>query len=238
MTESTSGLITVSASKLKTFSSCPRKYYYEYVDKQPKEKHPAAALGSAVHKTIELVYKNHVEPVSTFLTTFDAELQKYEVTLEGRQKSLRTDGIRMVGDYQYEKRTPTELELEFRLAFPNQAHPLCMMHGYLDQIYDWGFVDLKTNGRKPLRGVLDNDLQFIIYHWAFKELYGYDPDESIWHHLRTGEDLQADVAGKEDDAARVIERILETDVTGVYDKNVGDACVFCSHKLICLGRAD
>ena len=60
MSDGITGLKVLSASKLKTFNACNRKYYYEYVDKQPSKKHPAACLGSAVHKTIERVYKEGV----------------------------------------------------------------------------------------------------------------------------------------------------------------------------------
>jgi len=232
----TSGLLTLSASRLKTFSACPKQYYYAYIDKQDTKKHPAAVLGTAVHRTIERVYRDRTEPVSTFIREFDAEAEKCGV--EDPRSKYKNDGIKMVGDFDYGKRIPKESELEFTLAFPNQAHPLCMVHGYIDQAYDWGFVDLKTNARKPLQGVLDNDLQFIVYNWAYKEIYGQTAQQRIWQHLRTGEDLKADVEGKEDLAARVIERILEADFTGIYDKNIGAPCILCNYRAICLGTED
>jgi len=232
------GLKVLSASKLKTFSACNRKYYYEYVDKQQTKKHPAAALGTAVHKTIELVYKEQVDPVLTFANTFNAELELAGIDGRDIKPELLRDGVKMVSNYKFDRRTPKEMELEFLLPFPNQAHPLCQIRGFIDQSYDWGFVDLKTNKFKPLGGVLDNDLQFIVYDWAFAEIYGYQPSNKIWHHLRTGEDLYAETTGKLDNAVRVIEKILDSDMTGVYDRSVGEACRICPHRLICLGRED
>jgi CRISPR/Cas system-associated exonuclease Cas4 (RecB family) len=233
----TDSLVTLSASKLKTFSNCPRKYWYDYVERVETKKHPAAVLGTAVHKTIERGYKEETPPLIIYGQEYNAESKRQEMPVVGK---IFQDGIEMVARYDFTARTPQELELEFRLPFPNAAHPLCMIHGYMDQLYDWGFVDLKTNKRKPLRGVLDNDLQFIVYTWGFKELTGYDPEASVWHHLRTGEDLIADTAGEDkvDLAQRVIERILESQMTGIYDKNVGDPCLFCPHKEPCLGRSD
>jgi CRISPR/Cas system-associated exonuclease Cas4 (RecB family) len=97
-------LITLSASKLKTYSACPRKFYYEYMDRQESEKHPAAALGTAVHKTIEKVYREQTDPAVTFLATFDTETAEFDETVDLRK--YKTDGIKMVSNYKFERRTP------------------------------------------------------------------------------------------------------------------------------------
>jgi hypothetical protein len=80
--------------------------------------------------------------------------------------------------------------------------------------------------------------QFILYDWAFQEIYNYEAKDKIWHHLRTGEDLYSDTNGRLDNAVRVIERVLDSQITGIYDKNIGDPCRICNHRRICLGRDD
>ena len=230
-------LTTLSASKLKTFSSCEKKYYYEYIEKACTDRHPAAALGTSVHKTIEHVYREQTDPIATFSEIFGKEIAQYEDTGIDLRK-YQTDGIKMVRQYNFARRTPTAMEVEFLLPFPNQAHALCQIRGFIDQTYDWGFVDLKTNRTKPLNSVLDNDLQFLIYDWAFEQINGYEARDKIWHQLRTGEDLYADTVGKLDNVTRVIERILDSYMTGIYDRSVGDPCRICSHRKACLGRSD
>ena len=231
-----SGLEVLSPSKLKTFISCPKKYYYDYIERRPSIRHPAAALGSAVHKTIETVYEQRIDPVAFFLREFDAELLKENIELDAYSK-YKMDGVKMVGDYDYAARVPIESERVFRaLPFPNTAHPICAFNGVIDQVYDWGFVDLKTNGRKPKQDVLDNDPQFIIYGWAFEEIYNYHPDKKIWHHLRTHEDIHADVDGKLDDVAKAVTQLLETDFAAIRDTPVQRTCLFCPHKAECLGE--
>jgi len=233
----TDGLITLSASKLKTFTACERKYYYEYIDRRESKKHPAAALGTAVHKTIERVYKEGTDPAPIFLAEFDKEIVQYE-DVDVDLRKYRADGVKMVQLYKFDRRVPVEMELEFLLPFPNQAHPLCNIRGIIDQTYDWGFVDLKTNRSKPLHSVLDNDIQFILYDWAYNEIYNTPAVNRVWNHLRTGEDLYADTTGKLDNATRAIERILEKQVTGIYDRSIGDPCRICNFRLPCLGRED
>lgn len=209
------------------------------MDKQPSKKHPAAALGTAVHKTIESVYKTEgIDPVSTFSRLFTSELAASEIDPMEVKPELMRDGIKMVTNYKFDRRVPVEMELEFLLPFPNAAHPLCQIRGFMDQTYEWGFADLKTNKFKPLNGVLDNDIQFILYDWAFNEIYNYPATNKIWHHLRTGEDLYAETTDKLDNTVRVIERVLDSEMTGIYDRSVGEACRICPHRLICLGRSD
>ena len=233
-----SELVTLSASKLKTHSMCPRKFWYSYVKKEPQKRHPAAVMGSAVHRTIEHVYKNPEEgtvPGVLYQSFFEEEAAKSEVVHDQR---YYIDGLKIVANYNFDLRTPVQLEYEFRLPFPNQAHPICIIHGYIDQAYDWGLVDLKTSRAKPLIGMLNYDLQFIIYAWAFREIYGYDPTVVYWHHLRTGDDLPADVLNKTDHATAAITNLLSADLYQSYPRSVGEHCRYCPFRTSCLGRED
>ncbi len=90
MTESTGSLHILSASKLKTYSMCSKKYWYEYVQKEEKKNSPALALGTAVHKTIERVYRDNADPVPTFTTTFSEELTTRQIEDDATKE--RNDG--------------------------------------------------------------------------------------------------------------------------------------------------
>lgn len=226
----------MSASRLKTFSVCQRQYRYKYIDKLPQEKTQNLVLGSSVHKAIERAYRDpklQENRVELIIECYKNEVEQNGLELD--PKALQ-DAAKIFDRYDFTRRTPRELELEFTLPFPNVAHPLCYINGYMDQVLDEGFVDMKTNKYKPRQYVLDNDLQFIIYNWAFQEIHGYAPLLKVWQHLRTGDEFDADVAGKEDLAIREIEKILETEFTGVYDKHVGDWCGWCPYQEPCLGK--
>lgn len=234
-------LTRLSASKMKTFSSCPRKFYYEYVERQRQPKHIAALMGSAVHKTIETHYLDRREgivkdPLLIYNERISEELNlNPDVEMDGR---VIVDGSKIVAAYDFEKREPKVMEMEFFLPFPDALFPICEIHGFIDQMYDWGLVDLKTSKRKPASIMLENDLQFMLYQWAFQELTGEPAKHTLWHHLRTGEDLEVEnkLDGKKlGMIERIIVRILEGYETETWDRCVGEACMFCSHKEICLG---
>lgn len=226
-------MITLSASKLKTYHMCNRRYYYQYVRKVPTQKKISAVLGTSVHKAIEMGHKgeNHNEVYSQ---TWDKELELNEVQHQVRPYR---DGLKMLEQYPFFAFSPLEMELEFTVPFPNPAHPLCYIHGFIDQVYERGFIDLKTGLRKPLEGMLSYDLQFIVYANAFKQLFDTKPTVTLWHHLRTGDMLTAHVHDKEDHALRAIESILraEDQEEDKYERHVGEACYYCDFRTPCLG---
>ena len=56
-------MTTYSYSRLGTFDSCPRKYYYQYVAKTKLEDRPTsieAFLGSRVHEALEKLYRDQL----------------------------------------------------------------------------------------------------------------------------------------------------------------------------------
>lgn len=230
-------LPTLSASKLKTFVGCNKRYQYQYIERFPQDKHPAAALGTAVHATIDKVYKQRQDPVSLFIKEFTKELYDANLNLDPFVLARYTaDGIAMVGDYNYLDNNPTATEVEFRLKFPNDSQAICTIHGFIDQIYDWGFVDLKTNKQKPKQEDLNSDLQFILYQWAYKQITGNPAMFSVWHHLRTQERLNAYVLNKEAFAEKTIEDILTAKQSGEYPKNRAYHCRWCPFKEPCFAE--
>jgi len=47
------GLVDFSYSRLDTYMSCPAKYFYSYIQKEPRQFGAAATLGNIIHTTLE-----------------------------------------------------------------------------------------------------------------------------------------------------------------------------------------
>lgn len=198
-------LQTISASKLKIFKTCQRQYYYKYVlhpDKRPDAEYGLSALlGSSIHKAIECYYRNGDEPLLVFQEQFAGTYAQW--IDEGRivkgeewfTKSL-SDGKSMLRKFEWGKWKPKELEYRFTLPFPNKTVPLCNINGYIDFIDKCGngiVIDFKTSNKMPKSWELDNDPQFIIYAWAYLQIYGVMPDKVYWYHLRNQRLLESHV---------------------------------------------
>jgi CRISPR/Cas system-associated exonuclease Cas4 (RecB family) len=53
-------LLKLSASSIKTFEQCPRKYYYNYIERRPRKSWPHLDLGNFVHEVLE---KFHIQAI-------------------------------------------------------------------------------------------------------------------------------------------------------------------------------
>lgn len=224
----------LSASKLKVYQHCPKKYWYDYIKKYPKgPRHPSALIGSSFHKAVEQFHKP--EDTRDPMTVFTEEYKK-ACEEEGAEfdQLLWSDGVHMCLLYMDVIRQPVKMEREFFLDYPLE-NPRYTIHGYIDQLYDWGVVDLKTNKKRPTQKELDEDLQFIIYAWAFEQIQGYPPEKVIWYQARTGKDIVANVVGKMDRVDSMIAKIDESYFMDEYPRNEGFMCRFCPFKGPCLG---
>lgn len=231
-------MLTFSASKVKTFHSCRRSYYYKYIEHLESKSGARAVLGRCVHKAIELGFQGE-DPLQIFAHEWAEQSQE----IEDRKGIGRIydEGLKMLIQYNFEQTPPIEMEIGFELPFPDAEQPVCIMQGYIDQIFPGHIVvDLKTGLRRPLRGVLNNNPQFVIYNWAYEQLYGETP-EIFWHHLRTGEMIQADVRGPEK-VKEIVDALLEImefrdfgDDIRAYHRNVGTECSYCPFRKPCLG---
>ncbi len=192
----------ISASKVKTFRTCSKQFYYKYVvpkaDRPEDAKNIGALLGTSLHKAIEKYYRGE-NPIQVFqntmLTTLDMwEDKGYKVNgAEWFSKSLK-DGKEILNTFGWGLFDPVDLELEFMLPFPDAQHPIAIVNGYIDMTTtDKRVVDHKSQRRVPNQDQLNHDPQFILYAWAYREMYGSLPTATIWNDLRNNKQIVVDV---------------------------------------------
>lgn len=197
-------LRTISASRINVFRKCSRQYYYKYVlpreDRPEDSKNTAALMGTALHKAIEAHYKDFANPLSTFQEVMRNTLTEWEstgLTIKGAEyftKGMK-DGQSILKTFDWNRWKPKELEYEFTLPFPNAENPIVMITGLIDLIDIHGTIaDHKSSKTAPNQDELDNNPQFLIYAWAYKQIWGALPNKVIWNHLRTGKLYTANIA--------------------------------------------
>lgn len=54
-------IIKLSASAVKTYEQCPRKYYYTYIEKAPRKQWAHFDLGNICHKALEIFHEIYME---------------------------------------------------------------------------------------------------------------------------------------------------------------------------------
>lgn len=219
----TGNLPTISASKLKVARTCARKYYYKYVlphDQRPIEAKSVFALrGTALHKAIEDKYSAGHNPALTYqrvmVDTF-AEWQEagYKIVGEDYFAKALKDGKDMIKLIQWEAFIPETLEHRFSLPFPNAEAPVAMVEGIIDMItMEGSVIDHKSASKKPNLVELAHDPQFIIYRWAYEQIYDAVPYRVVWHHLKDGSIIDSRVNDNYEEKLAQ----LELDITGVVN---------------------
>lgn len=171
----TESLIKLSASSTKTFESCPKKYYFTYIEKLPKKHWPHLILGTFCHAVLEQYHKNwmadkNVEVVELMGECFtNARQQKEFTSMTGEQLE---DAKNMLQDYLFaiEKNgMPNTLAVEMPFTINIDRF---LLRGFIDRVdidKDGIFhiVDYKTTKNEKY---LD-DFQLLVYGVALKNKY-------------------------------------------------------------------
>lgn len=245
-----------SHSKLSTFEQCPLKFKFRYIDKiKPEiEKTIEAHLGSAVHETLEHLYKQvqkqkipSIDELIIYYTKKWKESFNEEVYIKDKsltEKDYFNKGVQFIIDY-YIKNQPFQentIDIEKKISLIIDKEKNHKLIGYIDRlVHDkekdiYEIHDYKTANNLPTKEKIDNDRQLAIYSLAIKELFGMEKKVCLtWHYLahnkkicseRTNEQLQ----NLKQEIKKLIEKIEQTkEFPGIVTK----LCDWCEYKPIC-----
>lgn len=170
----------LSATKIQTYMTCPTWYKYRYIQGVSDRPNVYGLFGSAMHKAIEQWYSDGKDPHITLqekMSDIHWDTQFIE-----QASRLTAQGHSMLDTLDLAEHIPVDLEKYFNLPYPNAENAICTIQGYIDVATDKYIVDWKTGKEKPTK--LNDNIQFIIYYWAFEQLYGKAPDYVVYHRLR------------------------------------------------------
>lgn len=166
--------ITLRPTGVQTYLSCPRKYFFGYVENAPRLVSAALVIGSAFHKAAEVLIsalKAGNAPT--------AVLPEAEATLEESIVLEQTLGDPDPDDDKFENATDVGIGLirAAASALPADWRPKILettaearildditIRGTTDLVLEDGtIVDFKTRARKSSAGEIRRDLQFTAY---------------------------------------------------------------------------
>lgn len=161
---------SISASAIKTFETCPRKFYTEYILKQRPESHPAALMGSSLHLMFEnacnAVLKKQVIEVQDPKYWIGTAIKEFNVdpSYHSTLKQLTQNCIDW-GYMNLESAQGFEISAEFKLPCNIEVH------GYIDRLdidRNWhaNIIDLKTQKEMFTQEELKDNWQALIYFLA------------------------------------------------------------------------
>ena len=166
-------MIYLSASSIKDFISCERKYWYRRYGKGHGEITEAADRGTAVHKVIEKYWDNPddgFEFLNTLYSNENFNLIKAQTALD----SFYTNFRNLCGKDDL-------IEEKFKIDFTKGVKIIGVFDRVLPTkvIFDW-----KTNRSVPRN--LESDVQFMLYYHAYTKLHDRPPAAVYFASLTAG----------------------------------------------------
>ena len=235
-----------SATSLKNFLDCKRKFYLQYILKISEHtislKPKAFELGNIVHSILEDFYKNNTYD-SSYKMIEDLFFQ-YRSTNPFLALDLEIWKKKLHDFYLYDKqrlenRKIIELEKDFNITFDD-----IKIKGVIDRVdlYEerYEVIDYKTSSTLKVDTLKNyeksHDFQLEFYYLAMSEIYKTDKVDAYYYDLANTKLLEESALDKKLELLTQkfdeIKELSKADISfAKCEEKVN--CVYCPYKLIC-----
>jgi CRISPR/Cas system-associated exonuclease Cas4 (RecB family) len=243
----------ISYSQIRLYQSCPKKYYYTYVEKIPAPINDKIFLGIAFHATVEFYLAEKIKGtpphrdfvMDYFNNYFEVNKKKQSITWEDSEKDTLKRGQGFVRYFMKDivhNLRPMMVEKELLADIPGLDVKL---KGVLDLVEeDFSITDFKTTTAKWSKArIRSSYLQIVIYRYLFEKNFGDVISQlrfKILYSKKTAHTRHQEVSIKPKDVDYDHEKmfdIIKYTVDGirneVFFKNESYACGFCPYKTVC-----
>jgi DNA helicase-2/ATP-dependent DNA helicase PcrA len=236
------GKLSLSASDLSLYLTCPLKYKFARVFGIPQEPTINQRFGILFHNVLERFHKeppeNPEEGLRALNRLFEAGWRRTGFGSSDDELQFR-DRAREALRLYWENERDSEGEpvwLEKKFDFKVGDHHV---RGRVDRVDrlpdgDYELIDYKTGERKT-EADLDDDLQLALYRMAAREAWGIEASTGSYYYVLDGDKVAAPT--KPDDAERVERTVLQVG-EGILSQDFEPrpsptVCSWCDYRLIC-----
>jgi superfamily I DNA/RNA helicase/RecB family exonuclease len=237
------GGLSLSASDLDLYLTCPLKYKFARVFGIPQEPTINQRFGILIHNVLERFHKDELEPgedgLQRLMDLFEAGWRRSGFGTSDDELQYR-DRAREAMRLYWERERDAEGEpiwLERKFDFKIGPHHV---RGRVDRVDrlpggEHELIDYKTGERKS-EAQLESDLQLALYRLAAREAWDLDtPLSGSYYYVLDAEKVAA--PSKPDDAERVERTVLQV-AEGALGQDFEPrpspkVCSWCDYRLIC-----
>ena len=223
--------VYLSASSIADFIACPQKVLYRLKKTVPEIPNKGMTIGRIVHSAIEKGWNNKERAYSII---------HEEVKANNLKKTDNTNMEFMVDMFflNFRQRLGDNDLIEFKFKLP--LYDDVFIVGKMDRITKGNLLDWKTTSKLPSK--LGNDVQCIIYDWAYQKLFDKKANSICVAGLSTGELIpyKEDILCTKELFDNVIPRMIKTVRHETYERLglYNHSCFMCAYKAGCLGGGE
>jgi DNA helicase II / ATP-dependent DNA helicase PcrA len=233
------GSLSLSASDLDLYLTCPLKYKFGRVFGIPQDPTINQRFGILIHNVLERFHKEGAdEGLTRLMDLFEAGWRRggfgsSDDELQYRDRAR--EAMRLYWERESESEgEPVWLERKFDIKI-GEHH----VRGRVDRVDrlpggSHELIDYKTGERKS-EADLESDLQLALYRLAAREAWGLEAGTGSYYYVLDGDKVAAPV--RPDDAERVERTVLQVG-EGILGQDFEPrpsptVCSWCDYRLIC-----
>jgi DNA helicase-2/ATP-dependent DNA helicase PcrA len=238
------GALSLSASDLDLYLTCPLKYKFRRVFGIPEEPTINQRFGILIHSVLERFHKDTGEGEVTngglaeLMDLFESGWRRSGFGSSDDELQFRDrarEAMRLYWEREQESEgVPVWLERKFDIRIGE--HQVRGRVDRVDRLPDGSYelIDYKTGERKS-EAQLENDLQLALYRLAASEAWGLEAGTGSYYYVLDADKVAAPT--KPDDAERVERTVLAVG-EGVLGQDfeprpAPTTCSWCDYRLIC-----
>jgi DNA helicase-2/ATP-dependent DNA helicase PcrA len=236
------GMLSLSASDLSLYLTCPLKYKFARVFGIPQEPTINQRFGILVHNVLERFHKdqpeNDEDGLRRLTRLFETGWHRTGFGSTDDELQYRDRGREALRLY-WEREQLSEAEpvwLEKKFDFKVGEHHVRGRVDRVDRLPDGDFelIDYKTGERKSA-AELENDLQLALYRLAAREAWDIEAAFGSYYYVLDADKVPAPT--RSDDAERVERTVLQVG-EGIIGQDFEprpspSVCSWCDYRLIC-----
>lgn len=220
--------IHVSASSLADYISCSNKVHFRVFETGEAVPTREMLMGTITHKVLEKAWQDK----DVALNLADTLCKKEGIDAIGKE-SVNHFVHTYFDHFRFLVANDDKVEKRFKVKLYDDV----FLVGVFDRVTNDIIIDWKTNAKPPKN--IDNNVQFILYDWAYKLLYDRRPSGLYLAALKDGTLVKYKESKQHADVLinNIVPEFVEAVRTRTFVKTglFNGACYRCQYKIPCLG---
>lgn len=232
--------LKLSATSIKDYLACPQRFWYRVKNSKSAKVNKHIIFGRIVHEAIEKITDDQKSLSEANEFAWSEWNNIAENTFARGATRPPKSFSRMLGNYYYEirpklpKKQPNYTEQFFDL--PYKSFKDVRIIGKIDKIAGLHVYDWKTGATTPTKYQL-HDIQFYLYEWAYKQMYGRAP-KVFYGHLNDAKLIEIPFIDElRHNLFSLIEKIIE-DANKPSVRVPGYQCNNCFFRELCFSELE